>query len=108
MSYEIEEIKSVNDSLRLKANDTINNIKSLKWQGTELQLTELAKALKESNLLNPELSQKAIFERFKEFLQVENFNEADKLKEIRKRTKDKTPLLNILETSLNNWIHRKD
>jgi hypothetical protein len=108
MSYEIEEIKSVNDSLRLKANDTINNIKSLKWQGTELQLTELAKALKESNLLNPELSQKAIFERFKEFMQVENFNEADKLKEIRKRTKDKTPLLNILETSLNNWIHRKD
>jgi hypothetical protein len=105
MSYEIEEIKSVNDSLRLKANDTI---KSLKWQGTELQLTELAKALKESNLLNPELSQKAIFERFKEFMQVENFNEADKLKEIRKRTKDKTPLLNILETSLNNWIHRKD
>jgi hypothetical protein len=105
MSYEIEEIKSVNDSLRLKAND---NIKSLKWQGTELQLTELAKALKESNLLNPELSQKAIFERFKEFMQVENFNEADKLKEIRKRTKDKTPLLNILETSLNNWIHRKD
>jgi ATP-dependent Clp protease ATP-binding subunit ClpA len=70
--------------------------------------TELAKALKESNLLNPELSQKAIFERFKEFMQVENFNEADKLKEIRKRTKDKTPLLNILETSLNNWIHRKD
>ena len=41
-------------------------------------------------------------------MQVENFNEADKLKEIRKRTKDKTPLLNILETSLNNWIHRKD
>ena len=108
MSYEIEDIKSENDSLRLKANDTINNIKSLKWQGTELQLTELAKALKESNLLNPELSQKAIFERFKEFMQVENFNEADKLKEIRKRTKDKTPLLNILETSLNNWIHRKD
>lgn len=82
--------------------------KTLKWQGTELQLTELTKSLKESNLLNPELSQKVIFERFKEFMQVEKYNVADKLKEIRKRTKDKTPLLNILETSLNNWIIKKD
>ena len=84
------------------------NIKPLKWQGTELQLTELTKALKESNLLNPELSQKVIFDRLKEFMQVEKYNEAEKLKEIRKRTKDKTPLLNILETSLNNWIIKKD
>jgi hypothetical protein len=108
MDYKIEEIESINDNFSTETNNSIKDMKRLNWQGTELQLTELTKALKESNLLNPELSQKAIFERLKDFMQVGNFNEADKLKEIRKRTKDKTPLLNILETSLNNWIIKKD
>lgn len=105
VSYKIEVAKNEKESISINETPTLQ---SLKWQGTELQLTELIKALKESNFLNPELSQKEIFIRFKSFMQVENFNEADKIKEITKRTKDKTPLLNILETSLNNYIHKKD
>lgn len=82
--------------------------KSLNWQGTNLEFTELIKALYESNKLNPELKQNEIFKRLKQFFNVAEFNENDKLKDIRKRTHTTTPLLNILETSLNNWIKNKD
>lgn len=106
--YDLEPIRESLDQKKDGLINDINNLKTLQWQGSELQLTELIKALRESNQLNPELSQKEIFERFRWFMQVGNYNEADKLKEIRKRIKDKTPFLNILEIALNNWIHKKD
>lgn len=81
---------------------------SLNWQGTPLQFTELTKALKQSNLISPEISQKDFFKIMKQIFNVDEFDEGDKLKEIRKRTNTTTPLLNILETSLNNWIKNKD
>jgi hypothetical protein len=83
-------------------------INSLKWQGTPLQFTELTKALIQSNLISPELFENERFKRMREFFNVDTFDEGDKLKEIRKRTNTTTPLLNILETSLNNWIKNKD
>lgn len=81
---------------------------SLTWQGTPLEFTELVKALFESNKLNPELKQNEIFKRLKHFFNIDDFNENDKLKDIRRRTNTTTPLINILETSLNNWIKNKD
>jgi hypothetical protein len=80
----------------------------LSWQGTDLQFAELSKALKESNLVSPELSQKELFKRLKLVFNVNDFNESDKLKEVRKRTKDLTPTINILETGLINWINKND
>ena len=108
LSYEKEEIKSINQSPLLETNIAINNIEPLKWEGTKLELTELAKALIELSFISPELTQKEIFKRLRVFLQVDDFNENEKLKDIRKRTNTKTPLLNKLETSLNNWIHKED
>lgn len=81
---------------------------SLNWQGTPLQFTELTKALIQSNLISPELSENERFKRMRQLFNINEFNEGDKLKDIRRRTNTPTPLLNILETSLNNWIKNKD
>lgn len=88
------------------SNTNIEN--KLSWKGTDLQFAELSKALKESNLVSPELSQKELFKRLKMVFNVNDFNESDKLKEVRKRTKDLTPTINILETGLINWINKND
>ena len=108
LSYEKEKIKNMIESPLSESNIAINNIEPLKWKGSELELTELSKALIELGLINPDLTQKEIFKRLRAFLQVDDFNENDKLKDIRKRTNTTTPLLNKLETSLNHWIHKED
>lgn len=82
--------------------------KTLNWQGTPLQFTELIKALIKSNMISPELSEKERFERLRQFFNIDTFNENDKLKDIRKRTNTTTPFIHILETSLNNWINKND
>jgi hypothetical protein len=81
---------------------------SLNWQGSQLEFAELTKALIQSNKLNNELTQTEIFNRLKLFFNIEDFKENDKLKDIRKRTNTLTPFINILETSLTNWIKSKD
>lgn len=83
-------------------------INTLNWQGTPLQFAELTKALIETKLISPELTQNEFFKRMKLFFNIDEFDESDKLKDIRKRTNTTTPLLNILENSLNNWIKSKD
>jgi len=108
LSYEKEKIKNMSESPLSESNIAINNIEPLKWEGSKLELTELSKALIELELISPNLTQKEIFKRLRAFLQVDDFNENEKLKDIRKRTNTKTPLLNKLETSLNNWIHKED
>jgi hypothetical protein len=85
-----------------------NQTNSLNWQGTPLQFTELTKALFETKLVSPEMNQKEFFKRMKLFFNIDDFKEREKLKDIRIRTNTTTPLLNILETSLNNWIKNKD
>ena len=102
-SYSIKPIEHSNTKTKVH-----NDIKFLSWNGTNLQLTELIKSLIESNLLNHELSQKEIFKRFTDFLQVDEFDENDKIRDIRKRTHTKTPLLNLLEKSINSYITNKD
>ena len=108
LSYEKEKIKNMSESPLSESNIAINNIEPLKWKGSELELTELSKALIELGLISPDLTQKEIFKRLRAFLQVDDFNENDKLKDIRKRTNTPTPLLNKLEISLEHWIHKKD
>ncbi len=81
-----------------------NNIDGLNWQGSELQLMELIKALIENNSLNPNLTDKEIFKRFFKFLNIKEFNHTQKLQDIKKRTKDLTPFINTLEISLSNWV----
>jgi hypothetical protein len=81
---------------------------SLNWQGSELHFTELTKALFETKLISPEITQKEFFKRMKQFFNVKDFDEKEKLKGIRARTKDLTPFINTIETSLNNWIKNKD
>jgi hypothetical protein len=81
---------------------------TLNWQGTQLEFTELIKALLLSNKISPELSQKEVFNRLKEFFNVDAFNENDKIRDIRNRTNTPTPFINTLETSLDNWIKSKD
>lgn len=81
---------------------------TLKWQGSQLEFAELTKALIQSNLISPELSEKERFDRMKQFFNVDDFSQSDKLKDIRKRSRDLTPLINTLQTALNNWIKSKD
>jgi hypothetical protein len=117
-SFEVScelEIQKINELIKYETTQPqqtdqkqTKEINSLKWQGTPLQFAELTKALKQSNLISPEISQKDFFKIMKQIFNVDEFDEGDKLKEIRKRTNTTTPLLNILETSLNNWIKNKD
>ena len=92
----------------IEAGNSLAQISTLNWSGTKLELSELIKALIQSNKLNTGMHQNEIFKRFRDFLNVEEFDENDKLKDIRKRTNALTPLINILETSLNSWIKVKD
>lgn len=81
---------------------------TLNWTGTELELSELIKALIEAKKFSTESTQTEIFKRFRYFFNVKNFNEKDKLRDIRKRTDTLSIFINKLEISLNNWIKAKD
>lgn len=83
-----------------------NRINTINWQGTELEFTELFKSLIESNKLNPELTQKEIFNRLRRNFNMQDFDEKDKIKEITNRTNTPTPFLNILETALINYRNK--
>lgn len=104
---EFLETKKNENKMNIKQKNN-NEIKTLNWQGTQLEFTELVKALIASNKLNTELTQKEVFNRLREFFNIVEFNENEKLNDIRKRTNTPTPFINILETSLNNWITRID
>lgn len=83
------------------------NIKPLQWKGTAIQLTELTEALINCNMLNPELNKEQIYERIKQLFNFD-FDHKEHKKTIRKRTKDLTPFIEILDTSVKNWITQKD
>lgn len=95
-----------NESLII--NKSEENPNTLKWHGTQLEFTELIKPLFELKIIGAGLSQKETFKRLRLFFEIENFNENDKLKDIRNRTNIPTPFLNTIEKTLNNWIKNKD
>ncbi|ATA74910.1 RteC domain-containing protein [Capnocytophaga sp. H2931] len=83
------------------------NIKPLQWKGEVIELAELVQALIESKLLNPELTQKEIYSRFKAFFEID-FDHEDKKKKIKNRTTTLTPFLEKLMISVENFITGKD
>ena len=81
----------------------MNELKNLNWQGTELEITELFKALIEAKRIGVWLSQIEVFNRLKLFFEVDDFNESDKIREITDVINTPTLFLNNLEISLNNY-----
>jgi hypothetical protein len=104
----VMEKNETKETLKPQKETNQNENLKLSWGGSKLELSELIKSLIEAKIISPELSQTEIFKRFNNFFNMEDFDHSDKLKEIRKRTKTTTPLINILEISLNNWIKAKD
>jgi 6-pyruvoyl-tetrahydropterin synthase len=109
------EIDKLNEFQKIETtNITVENqvveppLKTLNWQGTTLEFSELSKALCESGLIGKVKNDKEVFESMKQFFNVEDFDKSDKLKQVRNRTKELTPLINRLEVALTNWIKRKD
>lgn len=89
-------------------NENPKDVNTINWQGTTLEFSEFTKALIESGFIGKVKNEKEVFEKMKQFFNVENFDKSDKLKQVRQRTKDLTPAINTLETALINWIRRKD
>jgi hypothetical protein len=87
---------------------TAKSLNSLNWQGSTLEFSEFSKALIESGLIGKVTNEKEVFEKMKDFFNVEDFDKSDKLKQVRNRTKTLTPVIQVLETALTNWIKRKD
>lgn len=83
-------------------------LQKLNWQGTTLEFSEFSKALIESGFIGKIKNEKEVFEKMKHFFSVEDFDKSDKLKQVRQRTKELTPVITVLETALTNWIKRKD
>lgn len=94
-------------SIVSKTESQPQNIKPLQWKGTEIELAELVQALIESKLLNPELTQKEIYSRFKAFFEID-FDHEDKKKKIKNRTTTLTPFLEKLMICVENFITGKD
>jgi hypothetical protein len=102
------EIKKLKSLLELEPQQNTAPIisNSLKWHGSPLQLSELIKPLYDLKLISPELKQKEVFEKLRLFFELENFNENDKIKEIKER-KEGTTFLHLLENSWNNHKNNK-
>ncbi|WP_264552778.1 hypothetical protein [Flavobacterium sp. N2038] len=83
-------------------------INTIDWQGSTLDFSEFTKALIESGYIGKVKNEAIVFEKMKRFFNVKDFDKSDKLKQVRNRTKELTPVINTLETSLLNWIKRKD
>ena len=98
--------KLLENQRSLKIEPKLKN--KIQWKGTDLEFSELVKALYESNLISPELTQKECFSILKQAFGLTDFDQNDKLKQIRQRTKDKTKLINTLEINLNKWIEKND
>ena len=100
-------------NLNYTAHKTVTKINSAKentlnWQGSTLEFSEFSKALIESGFIGKIKNEKEVFEKMKQFFNVDDFDKSDKLKQVRSRTKTLTPVINTLEVALTNWIIRKD
>jgi hypothetical protein len=65
---------AINETAPLQKDSTLH------WKGTDLQFSELTKALFETDLISPGLIQKEFFKRMKLFFNINDFNESDKIK----------------------------
>ena len=81
-------------------------IPTLNWIGSELELTELVKALIVTNKLNPELTQIEIFKRFRVFFNIEEFDIDQKISDFSTR-KTIPKFLYKLAASVESWSNSK-
>jgi len=95
-------------NINFRESEVINNLQSVDWIGTELELTELIEALIFSGKIKSIGNKKEIYNRFKSFFSVKDFNHSDKIRDINKRIKDKTIFLTLLEQNLNNKLNNID
>jgi len=88
---------------------TISKSERLNWNGTELELVELLKALIESKKITGH-TDKLVFNTIYELFSLDytDAKKKDRLATIRHRTIDKTPLITQLEINLKSWIDTKD
>ena len=84
------------------------NINTLDWYGSQLEFTELVQALYLSKKIGIGQDRKIVFEKLRNFFNIDSFNEADKIRDIKDRTKDNAKFINQLETSINSWSESKD
>lgn len=105
-SYRLRQLSNLN---RRSINQVQVQSKSLEltWSGKYIQLAELLKSLIEAKMFINH-TDKEVFESFTKFLQIENKSKKETLATIRKRTKDKTPFLDMLSYHLENWNSSKD
>lgn len=90
------------------SNASNSNTSKLHWSGEYRELTELLKALIETKKFVGH-SDKEVFEKFCDFLGLDNSNDRkkDTLKTIRLRKHDKTKFLDELIINLNKWQEDK-
>lgn len=97
-----------NDRIKGNIEDQIDNIKSLQWKGTNIEIVEVIKGMIESKKISPELSEKEIFERFSQFLDIE-IDQRKGLQNIKVRYSTGGKLNKFMEemfSSLSNWYER--
>ena len=79
----------------------------IKWEGEHIEFAELVKALIEAKKISG-TTDKAIFEDLGSVLKIQGFYKDRRLKGLKKRVHETTPLLFELEQSLNRWIDNKN
>ena len=109
MEYLDSLYNDTNSGKSLKQKSSEMPQKKLNWSGSDLELTELLKALIESKCFVGH-TDKEVFETIFEFLGIEYTDniKKERLSTIRKRTKDLNPFLEKLYANLEKWIRIKD
>lgn len=74
----------------------------LEWLSSEIDFVELVKSLIEAKVIRAK-SEKVIFKKLAEILNVPKFNKDENIRWIGDRKKNTTPFLNHLEEKLNQW-----
>lgn len=85
--------------------DTPQFQSNLNWEGSHIEFAEIVKALIEAKKISGE-NDKLIFEDLCKIFGIEEFKKDSRLKGLKKRINETTPLLIQLEESLNNWIDK--
>lgn len=95
-----------NSDIKQEKTPTPSGLSSpLTWNGSELEFTELIKALIESGKILPRNKDKLVFQEFEKLLNFQ-VNKTPRLTSIKNRKKEITPFLADLQIHLENWAHK--
>lgn len=96
-----EDEESIENSSREKINKS-----PLTWIGSDLEFTEIIKALIEAKLIKGK-TEEEIFQVLGKAVNIPEFDKTQKLRAIKKRNKDISPTLESMEYYLEKWTLRK-